>query len=192
MPTSFKNAKYYNLVNTLLDPELLTKYTKEINPSYLIITENPQLLTFNLSPLEIKSMYIYRSRGIQLQHPPIIYKKQHFVYNKNRVDFYSVWDRLDKDMLNTILSNYIDDLWCNKHICKYGDYDQVIKLLKKLVKNNTYNIRTMLMKGLCDAYFNKYIASSVIKAIAINKIKRNELYYCGLAKKLSMRECGMY
>ena len=40
MPTNFKNAKYYNLVNnTLLDPYLVKKYTEEV-----LITDNLKVL----------------------------------------------------------------------------------------------------------------------------------------------------
>ena len=184
MPTAFKNAKYYNLVkDTLLNPKLLTKYAREIEPCYLTITENPELLTFNLSPLEIQSKC--NSHGYRW-----VCKTQHFVYNKNKADFWGVWNRIEGHSHNIIenkINDYVISLWYNKHLEKYGDYDQV-KLINKLLKNNTYNIRDMLNKAMCDAYFNKYIAPSVIKAIAINKIKRNAIYNNGLGLKLAVKE----
>ncbi len=190
MPVKFINTPYYNLVNTiLLDPISIYKNTREIYGRYLTYVENPDFINFNLMPISVhKTQYC----------------------GSNRVDFKKAWDRLDKRIILNKLHDHIQSLWEDGIIDKiHTEY----KLLTKLVNNNTYKIYDMLSSAMCDAYFNKYIVTSVSRAIAIrkikrkipilyyntyikpvitkiaiNKIKRNAIYNHGLGLKLAIRE----
>jgi hypothetical protein len=179
MPNKFINATYYNLVNnTLLNPTYISKYIREFNNRYLQVVENPELLTFTLSPLVIDYMYVYPKDITGRQHPPQIYTKQIYTYNQNRAYFNEVWNRIPEGIMLSYISTYTQDLfdhdkngneiylWSNNRIITNEEY----KLLEKLITKNPYKIKDMLIKAMCDAYFTKYIAPSVSKALAINKI----------------------
>ena len=89
--------------------------------------------------------------------------------------------RIDK-MLHTIynLINYIN-LKCVSPT--KADYNTLYRVLS----NNTYNIRTMLISALTNAYFINYVVMPISKKLAINKIKRNSIYNLGLGLKLSIK-----
>jgi hypothetical protein len=197
MPVKFINAPYYNLVNnTLLNPTYISLFTKEFGNRWLEVVENPELLTFTLSPLAIDYMYVYTPDSTGRQHPPQIYTKQIYTYNQNRAEFYEVWKRIAEGIMLSHIGDYIQDLYehdinGNKRYLYSGN--RIISheehtLLEKLIKKNPYKIKDMLIKAMCDAYFAKYITPSVSKALAINKIKRNAIYNTGLGLKLAVRE----
>ena len=191
MPVKFNKAPYYNLViNKLLNPTYISKYTKEFGNRWLEVVENPELLTITLSPLAIDYMYIYTPDSTGRQHPPQIYTKQIYTYNQNRAEFYEVWKRIATGIMLSHIGDYIQDLYDNRVIIggnRIINHEEYI-LLEKLIKNNTYKIKDMLIKAMCDAYFIKYIYPNVIRALAVNKIKRNAIYNTGLGLKLAVRE----
>ena len=193
MPVKFINTPYYNLVKTkLLDPISIKKNIYAFGDRHLNYVKNPDFIKFNLMPISI-------------------YKTQ-YCGNSNRADFKKVWDRLEKWIILSQIHNHIQSLWEDRIIDNNrGDTEH--KLLTKLVKNNTYKIYDMFSSVMCDIYFDKYIISSVSRAIAIrkfnrilpilyynryikpvitkiaiNKIKRNAIYNHGLGLKLAVRE----
>jgi hypothetical protein len=198
MPVKFINAPYYNLVNnTLLNPIYISKYIREFSNRYLEVVENPELLTFTLSPIVIDFIQFYNYNDIYGNpHPPKIITKQIYTYNQNRAEFYEVWKRIPEGIMLSKIGDYIQDLY--EH---YPNGDKIYlysknriinneehTLLEKLIKNNTYKIKDMLIKAMCNVYFNKFIAPMVSKYLAINKIKRNAIYNTGLGLKLAVRE----
>jgi hypothetical protein len=60
--------------------------------------------------------------------------------------------------------------------------------LYRAVKNNSYNIRNILIEKINAIYMWDYIIEPVARVIAINKIKRNRLYNLGLGLKLAIKE----
>ena len=149
MPTAFKNAKYYMLVNNiLLDEWLVEKYSKEV----LISKKVLHLIGYidDERPNRLNAKYFYIS------------KDNKSIYNLN---FYLDW--LDMN-LNT------------------AEYNTLYKVLS----NNTYKVRDLLINAFINFennYFINNIVNPVSKKLALDKIKRNSIYNLGLGLKLSIK-----
>ena len=75
--------------------------------------------------------------------------------------------------------------------------DEWEKIVKNYVYLNAYSLLedndAMLQEEMLHRFklYEEERVNKVAKIIAIKRIRRNKLYFCGLAKKLSMRDCGI-
>jgi hypothetical protein len=76
---------------------------------------------------------------------------------------------------------------------KRDNWVDLIKIYKYFTATELCNNCDALRYDMTEIFeeLDKERVNKVARSIAIKKLRRNELYYCGLAKKLSMRDCGI-
>ena len=76
---------------------------------------------------------------------------------------------------------------------KRDNWVDLIKIYKYFTATELCNNCDALRYDMIEQFeeLDKERVNKVARSIAIKKLRRNELYYCGLAKKLSMRDCGI-
>lgn len=94
-----------------------------------------------------------------------------------------VVEAMDDEINGTEISHlFLNDEWAE--IIQHYKYYRAIQLCETddALHNDMLEVFIELDK---ERVYN------VAEKIAINKIKRNKLFYCGLAQKLNMRDCGI-
>lgn len=83
-----------------------------------------------------------------------------------------------------VLNDYVNDSW-KSLICSY-----VYLKVDNMIFNEEQWLQDGVINRIEDEVRNR-LRERVIRDIAINKIKRNEIFNLGLGLKLSMRDCGI-
>lgn len=114
--------------------------------------------------------------------------------------WYNYWECSDSYSDKSVYYNirhYVSHLIVNMIKCGLLP-DPLPKIVQKRIKNiferNFKKVKDEVVRIATEIAIETYWTpiKEGARRIAIKKIMRNELYYCGLAKKLSMRDCGMF
>ena len=173
-------------------------YLDAISKVVILDEENMRKLYTNHNSLVLNFVYendkeLFDDYNLDLIVEPL--KAQ--LYNHKYIDAYT--ERLtDTDKLELLKQTYprtrseVNINWEDITIL-FGE-DNWNGIVKHYVYLNAYTmLDDMLQEEMLEIFKNyeQERINKVARNIAINKIKRNQLYYCGLAQRLNMRDCGI-
>lgn len=129
----------------------------------------------------------------QLQNHKDAQRDFELLLNMSNVDAEKI--HLFKAILDLPIDEDIDNITTDDLLnhFKRDNWVDLIKIYKYFTATELCNNCDALRYDMMEQFeeLDKERVNKVARSIAIKKLRRNELYYCGLAKKLSMRDCGI-